>query len=140
MQADFYDAYRRHWEDADRLYAASRLANADQLYGYAAECGLKCLMRQFGMPVDPVDGAPRDKKRDKVHIDGIWNRYEAYRTGAGAAGYALPQPNPFDNWSVNGRYAHESNFDRAYVDPHRAGAHTVAALVDKAILEGRLMV
>jgi hypothetical protein len=49
---DFYNAYTRHIEDAEFLFSASHLGNADQIYGYAAECGLKCLMLHFGMPVD----------------------------------------------------------------------------------------
>lgn len=39
--ADFPDAHARHWQDAERLAQAGRWANADQLYGYSAECGLK---------------------------------------------------------------------------------------------------
>ncbi|WHF34964.1 hypothetical protein [Aeromonas salmonicida] len=47
MQADFLDAHARHWDDAESLLQAQRWANADHLYGMAAECGLKQLMRVF---------------------------------------------------------------------------------------------
>ena len=50
--ADFSDAHRRHWEDAELLHAYSRWANADQLYGFSAECGLKAVMQVLGMHVD----------------------------------------------------------------------------------------
>jgi hypothetical protein len=137
MQADFYNAYLRHWKDAEYLYNDSRWPNADQLYGYSAECGLKCIMLQFGMQVDST-GTPTNKKQDKVHINKIWNRYEAYRAGTGASGYSLLKQNPFDNWDISDRYAHELFFNQSYVDPHRDGALLVMSLVNKAILEGIL--
>jgi hypothetical protein len=140
MQADYYNAFQRHLTDAECLYNASRLANADQLYAYSAECGLKCLMKQFGMPVDPVTGAPINDKKDRVHINKTWYRFEAYRFGSGSAGYVLPQPNPFDDWEISNRYANESNFSLTYVAPHRQGVQTVESLLRKAILEGRLIV
>ncbi|MDE0002871.1 MAG: hypothetical protein OXQ29_09265 [Rhodospirillaceae bacterium] len=37
--ADFLDAHRRHWCDAELLFNDSRWANADQMYGFSAECG-----------------------------------------------------------------------------------------------------
>jgi hypothetical protein len=40
MNADFLDAHYRHWQDAELLFGRGRLANADHLYGLAAECGL----------------------------------------------------------------------------------------------------
>lgn len=49
MQVDFLDAHFRHWEDVEQLFQQHRLANADHLYGLAAECGLKRLMMVFGM-------------------------------------------------------------------------------------------
>lgn len=60
MKANFLDAHKRHWNDAERLFAAACYANADQLYGMAAECGLKQLMVQFGMAVDSATGSPTE--------------------------------------------------------------------------------
>jgi hypothetical protein len=136
MQTDFYDAYYRHWMDAEFLYNDSRFPNADQLYGYSAECGLKCLMGIFGVPLDPVTGKLPPK--DRVHIDQVWDRYETYRAGVGIAGYMLPQPNPFDNWNISNRYAHASGFSKTYVEQHKLGAEAVKVLIKKALLEGRL--
>ena len=134
LQSDFYDAFQRHWKDAESLYVDSRWANADQLYAYSAECGLKCLMQQlFGMPINPVS------RKDRVHANEIWNRYEAYRAGIGVTGYVLPQPNPFDDWDISHRYAHEMNFNQAGVDVHKNGTKIVKGLIQKAILEGRIV-
>ena len=44
MKADFLDAHQRHWDDAEHLLQAQRWANADHLYGFAAECGLKAVV------------------------------------------------------------------------------------------------
>ncbi len=69
MQTDFLDAHERHWEDAELLFAQSRWANADHLYGLAAECGLKRLMIVFRMPV-AADGGPQ-LPHDRVHADRV---------------------------------------------------------------------
>ena len=68
--ADFADAHRRHWEDAESLFDCGHWANADHLYGLSAECGLKAVMRALGMQVDD-EGAPIDKEHRK-HIDELW--------------------------------------------------------------------
>jgi hypothetical protein len=58
MNTDFYDAHQRHWDDAELLYEKQRWANADHLYGMAAECGLKQLMLAFGMTFDSGKNRP----------------------------------------------------------------------------------
>ena len=134
MNADFRDAHERHWDDAEMLYNSSRWANADHLYGMAAECGLKCLMLAFGMPVNP-HGVPNPN--DRKHANAIWSRYESYRCGhPRGAHYALPAANPFSNWDVNQRYANRSNFDQARAQSHQTGANTVRNLVYTAIRDG----
>lgn len=45
--------------------------------------------------------------QDRLHINDLWHRYEAYRAGFGAAAYLLPRPNPFVNWRISQRYAKE---------------------------------
>lgn len=136
MRADFLNAHERHWEDAELLLAAQRWANADHLYGMAAECGLKRLMMAFGMKFDSDKDMPEDKK-DRKHADCIWARFESYRCGHHrGAGFVLPTGNPFADWDVSQRYAHQNHFDAARVTTHQAGANIVRRLVKKAILEG----
>lgn len=139
MRADFLDAHRRHWDDAEHLLQEQRWANADHLYGISAECGLKRLMLKFDMPYDSVKDKPA-QKQDSVHAKDIWTRFESYRSGhAQGAGYMLPANNPFDNWDISDRYAHRSNFDQARAQGHRAGAMIVCALIKKAEREGLLI-
>jgi len=138
MKADFLDALDRHWLDAELLHGNERWANADHLYGFAAESGLKGLMLEFGMPIDETKDIPSNEK-DRKHADAIWARYESYRSGHHkGADYLLPEPNPFDNWRASDRYASQSQFDQVHVTPHRRGAELVRELVKKANLEGLL--
>ncbi len=141
MNTDFLDAHYRHWEDAELLFNAKHWANADHLYGFSAECGLKQLMKKFGMPIDTTTGTP-SKGQDRVHVmenkkNSAWDRYESYRCGRGeGTHYALPSTNPFGDWDVFQRYAHRGHFDQVRVEPHRIGANDVHALVHKAESEG----
>jgi hypothetical protein len=135
MNADFLDAHRRHMTDGETLFQASRLANADQLFGFAVECGLKRLMVRFGMSVD-AKGSPTDNK-DWVHADKVWKRYEAYHSASdGGTAYVLPSPNPYHDWQASQRYANSGDVSLPRVESHRAAAGSVAALVKKAQLEG----
>jgi hypothetical protein len=136
MQVDYHDAHNRHWDDAEHLFDDSRWANADQLYGLSAECGLKRLMMAFGMNIDTTTGSPTEKK-DWVHANKAWQRYESYRAGHyHGAKYSLPANDPFINWDVSQRYANRSNFDQALAESHKQGANAVRSLVNQAILEG----
>jgi hypothetical protein len=136
MPADFLDAHDRHWEDGEMLFEKEHWPNADHLYGVSAECGLKWLMRLFGMPCDPVSGDPRDKS-DRVHADGVWDRYESYRCGrVEGVGYPLPAQNPFDDWSVSQRYEHRDHFGKGVAERHRRGALNVRRLVGAARRDG----
>jgi len=136
MQSDYLDAHYRHWEDAESLFAAGRFANADHLYGMAAECGLKQLMIKFGMAVKAATGAPADRG-DWVHANNIWARFESYRSGKmEGADYGVPSTNPFSDWDVADRYANQSNFDIARTKSHQAGAFVVYELIKKAQREG----
>jgi len=136
MQSDFLDAHNRHWQDAELLFNSESWANADHLFGIAAECGLKKLMLVFGMPFDTNEDSPQ-RKSDRKHADGIWARYEAYRSGHHqGANYGLTTHNPFRDWHVSQRYANQNHFYQALVEPHRDGANEVRQLIRKAQLEG----
>ena len=138
MKADFLDAHQRHWDDAERLFNAQRWANADHLYGLAAECGLKRLMLAFGMPFDANKDEPANRN-DRVHANHIWARLESYRNGyAQSTEYLLPTKNPFDDWHVSDRYAHQASFDETRAQAHLAGATIVYDLIKQAQREGLL--
>jgi hypothetical protein len=131
LPPDYLDAMERHWLDAEDLFDRTdpRLANADQLYGLSAECGLKALMMKWGMTLNsnnlPTDG------RDRKHADLIWDRYATYRQGLFTT-LALPPTNPFDDWSIHHRYAHQSYFQKDVVKVHKQGAAVVQQIVKEA--------
>jgi hypothetical protein len=131
LPPDYLDAMERHWLDAEDLFQRTdpRLANADQLYGLSAECGLKALMRKWGMDLNS-NNAPTDA-RDRKHADLIWDRYGTYRQGRFTT-LALPPTNPFDDWSIHHRYAHRSCFQKAVVEVHKQGAAVVQQIVKEA--------
>jgi len=136
MNLDFLDAHERHWEDAELLKDANRLANADHLFGISAECGLKCLMIPFGMPMDT--DKPKDRN-DRVHANEIWIRFEAYRSGhLQGINYSLSLPDPFMDWDVKQRYARRVDFDISRLANHRTGAEVVLNLIKKAKRDGLL--
>jgi hypothetical protein len=136
MPADFLDAMERHWTDAQLLglQQPPRLANADHLYGLAAECGLKALMAREGMN---LDANLNHKQKYKKHINATWAHFSDFRQGT-LATYALSSANPFNDWLVDQRYAAGANFDAARVTNHEAGAQQVYDLVERAKNEGLL--
>ena len=112
-----------------------RLANADHLFGVAAECGLKALMLALGMATK--HGIPRQRYH-KVHIDSLWDEFIAFTGGRGGARYALrlDSDNPFCDWRVSQRYCHRSGFFADDVNSHTQAAGVVMRLLDEALLDG----
>ena len=135
---DFENAHRRHMDDADRLYARDRFANADHLYGLGAECGLKAVMLERGVMSLDRSGKPEPKKYMR-HIDELWPEF---RQLAGGRQWTrdirrMADPNPFADWSIDDRYANERCFDKATASPHREAAEVVARMVeDRAVARG----
>lgn len=129
---------KRHWQDAELLHSEKykRLANADHLYGLAAECGLKALMEKADIPLD-IDNNQDHIRKYKKHINATWAHYEDFRYGR-LATYALGPTNPFNNWLINQRYASETHFDDDRIKEHRLGAQDVYNLVQRAEEEGLL--
>lgn len=123
--ADFANAHVRHWQDAEFLFLEGRWANADQLYGLSAECGLKAIMVADKLPVDAA-GSPRNKKY-KEHVDTLWDIFRTFVQGrrTGRLLHHLPQSNPFASWSVRNRYANDVHFNQTAVASHRAAARQV---------------
>lgn len=86
MLSDFRDAAERHWGDAEYLFSDTRLANADHLFGLAAECALKAVMQALGMALGS-GGVPVDQQY-KVHINHLWDEFISFSSGRGGGRYA----------------------------------------------------
>jgi len=134
MAIDFRDAAERHWEDAEYLWADTRLANADQLYGLAAECALKAVMLGLGMNIDPATGKPEYP----YHINRLWDEFVTFAHNRRGAHYAslVGTRNPFANWDISQRYHHRSAITQHAAEEHKRGAATGKAALDNAILDG----
>lgn len=136
MSTNFLQAHERHLNDANFLYEDSRYANAGQLYGLAAECGLKELMIKFGMPLN--NGSPQ-QNADRVHVDRVWQRYQSYQnSAANGVNFSLTIVNPFTGWGIHQRYWQNSCFNQATVEGYKNGVTLVANLIQKARIEGLL--
>lgn len=135
MKDDYLDAHRRHWHDAEHLFQAQRWANADHLYGFAAECGLKALIER--LEKKPL---PKEKKNHIMENDrakSVWYAYQTYISGHPSAGkFSLPDNNPFHDWLAKQRYANQSCFDEKRVQAHQSGAAFVCDLIAEARREG----
>lgn len=59
----FRHAAIRHYNDGELLINNDRQANAGQLYGFAAECGIKWLLVWKGYPTDPISGEIVEKRK-----------------------------------------------------------------------------
>lgn len=134
MGVSFTEAAGRHATDARSLDAARRIANANHLWGFAAECALKAVLRAIDGPtLFTSDGMP--KPPYKSHIDKLWpevltflsGRSEAYLTSL------LPATNPFARWSVHGRYAADADApDTVLHAVHQRGAEFCLLVLEVA--------
>ncbi len=130
--ADFVNAHGRHWEDAEYLYADSRWANADHLYGVSAECGLKAIMKALKMPVDQ-SGSPTIREY-RTHVDQLWPAFRRFLAGRNGTRYVsfVPRSNPFNNWSITDRYLSASHFSQQQVKPHKSAAARIVKMIKQA--------
>ena len=112
------------------LFDSGRWANADQLYGFSAECGLKSVMQHLGMPLD--EGLPPREYR--MHVNELWRAFQDFAHRHDGARYLqhLPDGDPFADWAIDDRYAHRSAFSQHSVAPHREAARTVGRMADLA--------
>ena len=138
LPADFADAHRRHWEDAELLFEHHRWGNADQLYGLSAECGLKALMVKLGMAVHP-DDKPMEAKYRR-HLPSLWSVFRTFMAGRGGEWYLarLPSGEPFRGWSIHDRYASSRHFSQPVAAAHQSAARALRILIHLAALHGRL--
>lgn len=134
MVISYQDAAKRHWDDAVFLHDDRRAANADQLFGLAAECALKEVMVSLGAS---TTGTGDLGQRHQLHIDKLWSEYHSFAAGRRGSRYLTPlaafTPNPFDDWTVSQRYAAQaSGPSGAAVDRHRRAARACLVVLQRA--------
>lgn len=125
MKTDFKNAYIRHQKDANNLFDNKRYANADHLYGLAAECALKAVMIKLEPSLVDQNG-DLVNQGDRIHIDKLWEHFRFFLQGRTASTYLAhisSSKNPFSNWNINDRYAHEKRFTQSSISSHRAAVN-----------------
>ncbi|MBT9098118.1 hypothetical protein KFZ76_10425 [Methylovulum psychrotolerans] len=141
MRFDFKNAAIRHFNDGELLYAHSRWANADQLYGLSSECVLKHIIARLDPDsVDPITGDFLRVSRHKKHFDNqdpardLWkyfsNLFVEQLAELARSGCVMPNENGFRNWDIFQRYAHGSCIDQQHTDPHRSATIELQGLLD----------
>ena len=135
--ADYRDAHERHWDDAECLFDVGRWPNADHLYGLSAECGLKAAMESLRLEVDPQG---RLERRHWMHVNDLWTRFRTFAQGTAGRWFlnALPNGDPFSNWSIQNRYAHRRHFAEGDVAAYRHAAGVVRTMIRRAEQDGRI--
>lgn len=144
MRVDFWHSATRHWRDAEILFhredvSGSRpsLPGADQLYGLAAECGMKAVLVRCGATTDPATGDLDRRSPHRTHLPGLWSAYQTFLQGRGEARYCLTEEAPFHDWAVDQRYAAGDDLpsDEA-VERHRLATREVMRIATQAVLDG----
>ncbi|HDR9249898.1 hypothetical protein [Burkholderia vietnamiensis] len=124
---NYADAAGRHWGDGLLLERESRLENADQLYGIAAECAIKAaLITSAGNCAS--NGLA---KAYKAHIDELWDRIAANALPRHLA--ALPpllkMDNPYSDWRIDQRYAGNGIVTADALERHKTMAKRLVSAV-----------
>lgn len=147
----YEQAARRHLADAETLFNQGRLANAGQLYGFVAECGLKALLLACGVAPGSDGGMPSEHPAKpgkphpmRQHMPNLTGRIAAngqlIPDGPKATNYmaTMPQLASFSDWSVDHRYWHDSALPLASVANWRGAAREVSIMLDQAKQDGVL--
>jgi hypothetical protein len=145
MRVDFKNAAIRHFKDGELLYAHSRWANADQLYGLSSECILKHII--VGLDPDSVNPVSGDFSRTSAHKKhlgnqntgrDLWNYFSVTFNEAllARSGYGMPDVNCFGDWDIFQRYVHECCIDKQRTDSHRSATRELHNLLQELFIKG----
>jgi hypothetical protein len=143
---DFPLSAKRHWHDAVLLESNARIENAGQLYGFAAECGIKAILVGLNYPTD-ADGSPVRKPpvgtpqvRKHVHqLVAVIGDIQNYVQGRNGAKYIALIPNigSFSNWDIEHRYWTDTAIPNS-LPAWKVATKEVMGMLDAATLDGVL--
>jgi hypothetical protein len=134
MSDNFKIAAKRHYNDAEYLKQAGRKANAGQLFGLAAECGIKAVMIQVLNKPNPRkhlhNGLLEHRFLDLLYSDLGQGRTSNYLA-------IIPNIQSFSNWSIDHRYWDDAAVPDSLED-WRSASTEVMKMLDVAILDRTL--
>lgn len=135
-KVNYWEAAVRHYHDGKVLLSSQpvpREANADQLFGLAAECALKAILVWLGVPTDADGGVTEPGV--KKHIDALWPEYVNHPDGRVAARYQVGAQNPFHDWSVHHRYLADVHAGGSAAAAHERAAFACLLAAQKALAD-----
>lgn len=145
---NYLESARRHFHDAGTLLGSSRPANAGQLFGIAAECGIKAILVASKVPVDTegsIDRLPGVKgkgfKEHWPHLgQALTDLVGAIPDSRTAATYLSELSNlaHFSDWRIEHRYWRDAALPLASVARWQAAAGEVMLVLDQAKEDGVL--
>jgi hypothetical protein len=130
--------------DAKSLLAGNRAANAGQLFGFVAECGLKALLIACGVASDANGEIPKGH-RLRQHIPALKDRIvvegHLIPDGMRANKYllSLAHLTKLADWLVDHRYWSDTALPLGSVDGWRTAAEEILQALDKAKEDGVLI-
>ena len=134
---DFLDASKRHYSDALFLQSNSRLPNAAQLFGLAAECGLKALIEKI-LNIKKGEWPSQFRQHANVLVDSM-STLRASVAGRQEAKYfvMLTQFGAFRSWDIAHRYWSTSDIPLTQHMSSWVKASTeVQKMLDQALIDG----
>ena len=148
---DFAESARRHWKDAETLGTQGRLANAGQLLGFSAECGLKALYRCLSLLPQATDGdidwsslGKPEKAKYQEHIDILCQTAGILGSSPDSSTYQsmIPSIGVFTTWSTDQRYWSDAEHTRTCatdLPKWKQAASEVMSMLDAARKDGKLI-
>ncbi len=143
VKVKYAEAARRHLHDAETLYERGRHANAGQLFGFAAESGLKAVLVACGVPTD-ADGGISQRHRLRQHFPILCGRLvtdgHLVPDGRFASVYMAQVSclGDFHDWLIDHRYWADAALPIASVSKWRLCAGEIMAMLDQASEDGVL--
>lgn len=114
----------RHFRDGGFLSERGSLENADQLYGFAAECGIKSAL--VTLPGCLQAGHLSNKYRE--HVDRLWDLaalQSLHRRYRGLSAILRGLGKPFSDWSTDHRYGPDGSVTSEVLERHREAAKRI---------------
>lgn len=129
-QQDLRTAAYRHLEAAEMLFGTNRKDVAGYLFGLAAECALKYLMKLSGMR--PL---PENQRRDDpffAHFEDLKTLLRNTASGrrAGELRRYAESSSFMQRWDVSMRYSHGKDIQAEWISRWRSDAKDVVSVMD----------
>jgi hypothetical protein len=138
---NFSNAAKRHFSDGLLLREKNRDPNAGQLFGFAAECGIKALLVACGYPTgDDGDLAKGEiKVREHIHkLIPLMDELILYLQGRDGTRYLSQMPNirDFSDWHTAHRYFTEDSIPASHNNWQNAAREVILMLQNLEIDKG----